>query len=457
MGPFAVLRRAGGPLRSRFFLGLTAIALSGTAIRIAAVLGRIDRVPNGDAIYYNAASNLLVEGKGFINALRFVWFHQVSPSAVYPPGFIVFLAAASLFGFKSFLAHRIWSAILGGLAVAACGLAGREIAGPRVGLLTAAIVAVFPNIWMSNELEMAETVIPLVLALLLLAVYRFWRAPSVWRAGWMGLAFGVAVLTRDELALLGLFVILPTALLAPSTVWRRRLLYLAAACVMVLVSVGPWVGFNMSRFRDPVFISTGLGATLASTDCAQTWYGPDIGFWSFTCENEVPADPGADESQGSADAKSFALKYVRAHESRIPLVALARLGRGFGVFAPLQQIGFDSSQQGRPRHWALTGLYAYWAMLPLSFAGAFMLRRRGVPVFPLVGVALTVAASMVLAFGDTRYRTPFDTCVALLAAVTVDAIVTRLRPTPVPVAEDSDEDGSHHLVRAGMPTARSDP
>ena len=42
---------------------------------------------------------------------------------------------------------------------------------------------------------------------------------------------------------------------------RRRL-------VTVLLVVGPWVGYNMSRFDDPVFISSGFGVTLASSNCA---------------------------------------------------------------------------------------------------------------------------------------------------------------------------------------------
>jgi 4-amino-4-deoxy-L-arabinose transferase-like glycosyltransferase len=408
----------------RFAAGLAAVALLAIAIRVAAVIGRPDRVPGGDALFYNAASDLLAHGKGFINALHYKWFHQTEPSAAYAPGFTVILAVASLIGFKTYFAHRIWCAILGGLATVVCGLVGREIGGARVGLLAALIVAFFPNIWMSNELEMSETVTPIVVALVLLAVYRFWRAPSVRGGVWMGVALGAAVLTRDELALLGPLVVVPAAALAGSSSWRKRLLYLCGAGLAFVISVGPWIGYNMSRFRDPVFVSTGMGVTLASTDCSQTWYGPDTGFWSFACENQVPTQPGQDESQDSAEATSFAMRYVRSHESRIVIVALARVGRGFAVFHPLQEIGFDSTGEGRPLHWALTGLYAYYAMLPLMLVGAITLRRKGVPLFPLVGVAVSVGVAMVVAFGDTRYRTAFDTCLALVAAVGIDALMS---------------------------------
>ena len=46
--------------------------------------------------------------------------------------------------------------------------------------------------------------------------------------------------------------------------------------------IGPWVGYNLVRFKDPVFLSNGFGATLRfggdATPCA---YGTDIGYWAY--------------------------------------------------------------------------------------------------------------------------------------------------------------------------------
>jgi hypothetical protein len=411
----------------RFAWWLAAWTLVGLVIRVLSVVGRAHRVPTADAFFYSGAANLLVQGKGFINPFWYYWGHQSVASAQFPPGFTFMLAAASLVGFKTFFAHRIWCAVLGSLAIAVCGLAGREIGGERVGLITAFLVAVYPNVWMSDEMALSETVIPLVVALVLLAAYRFWRVPSLKSGIWLGLALGLAVLTRDELSLLGLVVLVPVVLRSGGLAWRRRLMTLVAASLSALLIVAPWIGFNMSRFRDPVFITTGLGPTLASTDCAQTWSGPLIGYWSWTCELEPPSHPGTDESQTSADAKAFALRFVRSHESHLLSVAVARVGRGFAFFHPIQEIDLDASES-RPLHWALVGLGMYYALLGLAVVGAVVLWRRRVPLFPLAGVGLTVVVAMVLAFGNTRYRMPFEVCLVVLAAAGIDRLWARVRP-----------------------------
>lgn len=402
----------------------------GLVIRVAAVLGRPNRPAGGDAYYYNNAANLLVEGKGFINPFLYLGHHQVAKTAAFPPGFVFILAAASLVGFKSYFSHRIWCALIGAAGVAVCGYTAREVGGRRVGLITAFLVAVYPNLWMSDEMAMSETVSPIAVAVVLLLAYRFWKSPSLKRGVWLGLSIGVAALIRDELTLLGLLIFVPVVLLARSLSWKQRGLTLAAGGVCALAVVAPWVGWNMSRFTDPVLISTGLGPTLASTNCNDVYYGPHEGYWSMGCALAVPPKSG-DESVQAAAEQTFALHYVRTHESRLVPVLAARLGRAFGLFHPIQQIKLDSLIETRPVHWALLGLWMYYCLAVLSVAGAVILRRRRVPLYPLLAVGLTVALSVATAFGDTRYRTTFEVSLVVLASVAVDWIWGYLRGSGV--------------------------
>ena len=390
----------------------------GLGIRVAAVLGRPHRAAGGDAYYYHSAANLLVAGKGFINPfLYYGGAHQDVPTASFPPGFVFVLAAASLVGFKSFFAHRIWCCAIGAGAIVVCGLTGREIAGRRAGLIAAFLLAVYPNIWMSDELGLSETLTPLVVALVLLTAYRFWKRPGWWTAAWLGASIGVAALARDELGLLVIFILVPLALTARVLSWGRRTTLLAVGALSALLVVAPWVGYNLSRFQDPVFISSGLGVTLASANCSNVYSGPYEGYWAYDCALAAPVNHQADESVQGAEAQKYALHFVRSHANRIFPVEMARLGRAFGFFRPIQQIQLDASVETRPYRWALVGLAMYYSMLPLSIGGAIILRRRRVPIMPLLAIGIDVVLSTAITFGNTRYRTAFEVSLVLLSAV----------------------------------------
>jgi 4-amino-4-deoxy-L-arabinose transferase-like glycosyltransferase len=420
-GPPTPSRRSRRRRTRRWWIWLDAITLLGFGIRIATVLGRPDRRPGGDAYYYHYAANLLVEGHGFIDPFQYLKnHHHVVQTADWPPLFVLVLAATSVVGLKSFFAHRVWCCIIGAATVTVCGVTGRAVGGRRAGLIAAFLVAVYPNIWMSNELALSETISPLLVALVLLCAYRFWKQPRMRRMVLLGAVMGVAMLGRDELALLVPFIVVPVALVAPMP-WRRRVALAGTGTLVALVVIAPWVGYNMSRLERPTLISSGLGITLASANCGVTWSGPFEGYWALECAPHAKIDRHADGSVQSAQGQAYALRYISQHKDRFWRVELARLGRGFGFFHPLQQIGLDSFVETRPYHWAVLGLGMYYGLAALALGGTVVLRRRGVPVFPLWAVGLDVVFTMLVSFGDTRYRTPFEVSLVLLAAVALDA------------------------------------
>ncbi|MGA2303290.1 MAG: glycosyltransferase family 39 protein [Acidimicrobiales bacterium] len=415
------------------WLGLSMVI--GLAIRLDTVYSQAGKVAGGDAYFYYNAAKLLVAGHGFINPYLYIphGAHHVVQSADFPPLFIFALAIPSVVGLKSFLAARVWCCVLGTAAIGVCGYTGREIGGRRVGLIAAFLLAVYPNIWMTDELALSEALAPLLVATLLLFAYRFWKDPGVKRGIWLGIALGIAMLGRDELTLLVFFLLVPLVLLARALSWKRRFAVLGIALLATALVVAPWVGYNLSRFQKPVFISTGLGVTMASADCAATYSGPAEGYWSMPCalaSSHNPwfkEHPKADDSAQGAEYQHLALDYVRSHESRLVPVTLAKIGRAFGFFHPLQQIEFDSYIETRPYHWALVGLGMYYALLALSIGGTVILRRRRIPSFPLWAIGLDVVCSVALTFGQTRYRTTFEVSLVLMAAVTLDAIWSALR------------------------------
>jgi hypothetical protein len=109
-------------------------------------------------------------------------------------------------------------------------------------------------------------------------------------------------------------------------------------------------------------------------------------------------------------------------------VIAARVGRGFALYDPLQQVKFDSYVETRPYHWALYGLYMYYGLFALSIGGTIVLRRRRIPVFPLWVVGLDVLSVFILSFGQTRYRVTFEVTLVMLAAVQLDWFWSKLFP-----------------------------
>lgn len=399
----------------------------GLVVRLAAVLGRRHHPAAGDALYYHLEALSLVGGHGWVDPL--VHGGPGRPSAAFPPLFTVLLTVPPLLGARSFLAGRIWCAVLGAGAVPLAAVVGRRLAGPRAGLIAAGLAAVYPNLWMDDDLAMSEALSPLLALGVLWAAYAMIDRPTPRRAALLGGLVGLAALGRDEMALLGLLLVVP-ACLGRRRPWRRRLRLLAAGAGAAVVVVAPWIGYDLGRFHDPVLISDGLGVTLASANCDPTWYGPASGYWSMACALDVPYRPGVDESVQGAEAQAAALRYVDAHLAGLPRVELLRLGRAAGLYRPLQQIDLDAFIEGRPRRWALVGLAGWYVLAAASVAGGRALRRRGTPIWPLLAIGADVAASVLLAFGQTRYRSTFEVCVVLLGAVALDAAWPR-RPPPV--------------------------
>lgn len=423
----------------RWLLILLAICAVGLGIRVGYVLGwhtlHEDEL-GGDAYYYHAAGNLLADGEGFVHP--FFWDDGIeAPGADHPPGYQIVLAVPSLLGFDGVRDHQLFSSLLGTVTIALAGIAGRQIAGRRAGLIAAALTALYPNIWLNDSAIMAETLALLFGVLAIICAYAAWRAPG-WR--WFaatGVAIGLASLARAEGVMLVPLMVWPLAAWARGLDgWRVRLGRLAVGTGAAVLVVAPWVVFNMARFDEPATLSTQLGPTLDVANCEQTYYGEAVGAWSFDCASD-PAVPDADRSTIDKQMRDEAITYARDNLDRLPVVVTARFGRAWGLYAPLEQLKFDRFAENRPLPIARVGLASYYVVTAAAVAGAVALRRRGVPSFPLVAGLVNVAVTVVLFYGSTRFRAPAEPSLVLLAAVAVDAGFRVLRARRHPPEADA--------------------
>jgi 4-amino-4-deoxy-L-arabinose transferase-like glycosyltransferase len=393
----------------------------------------------GDEIFYNSEANYVADGHGFNEPFATLTNPGTKspPAADHPPLTVFVLAPVSWLTDHAPLSwvikeplhdhvreHRYTMVLLGTLVVALVGLLGRRIGGETVGLVAAAIAALSPNIWVNDGLVMSETVTVLTVTAALLGAL-WWRDRPSWRrAAVVGAVCGLAALARVEFALLVplLAVVVACTLPQPWAV-RRKQAFVAVAAALVVIS--PWVGFNLARFRDPTFVSTNDGLTLAGANCDAVYRGSATGFWSLGCA----ADPGpGDQSQVASALRHRGLAYMKDHASRIPLVVLARVGRTWSLFRPVDMVKFNTGED-REEWVTRLGLIVYYPTLLLAIAGALALwrrRARGL-LWVLIVPAVIVTLNTVVTYGQTRFRAGAEPSLALLAAVGAVAIAGRVR------------------------------
>ena len=265
------------------------------------------------------------------------------------------------------------------------------------------------------------------MALVLLLAYRFRSRPTVVSAVALGVATAIAVLTRAELVLLVPLLVIPLVVLAARPDWRQGIRWLAAVGIASLLVVSPWVVYNLVRFDKPVLISAGLGQTLLAANCPQTYYGPEIGYWAVDCvlSPKKPIIAIGDESVQEAAYRRVGVDYATGHAGRVPLVVFARVGRTFGFYAPVGQLRLDERDNRRELPVSIAGLVTFYVLAALSVAGVVVLRRRRALVFPLLAPVAAVVIAVVFTYGQTRFRAPAEISLALLAAVALDAAVSR--------------------------------
>jgi len=289
---------------------------------------------------------------------------------------------------------------------------------------------------------MSETLVLLLVAVTLTLAYRCWGRPTLPAAAALGLLVGITALTRAEALLLVPFLVLPLTLLLPGLPWRRRAGMLGVASAAVALTMAPWVAYNLSRFEEPVLVSTGE-QTLLAGNCRDVYRGPMVGFWTISCIAAVncpdPADrrgdlldcvarvePGhPDVTSQQAEYRRVALDNMKRDRGRLPIVVLAREGRAWGFFRPDQQLQLDGLSS-RELELSRLGLGMYYALVVGTVAGIVVLRRRRVPVFPLLSLVGTVTVAVAVTFGETRYRALAEVALALGAAVAVDAALAAL-------------------------------
>lgn len=374
-----------------------------------------------DSLYYSAQARQLAEG---------VFFREIfvdRPGAEHGPLTAVLLATVSWMA-DPVPWQRAVTVIFGIVTIVLLAVLAGRIAGPRAAVVAAWIAAIYPNLWMNDGLVMSESVSVLLVTAFLLALLAALESTSMHRAVAVGAISGLVALARSELLILslGAAVALLVADRSASAGSPARMLRRPAALLGVtLLTLAPWVGFNLARFERPVTLSTNDGTTLLGTYCDRTFAGPEIGGWSVFCVVDDPAYSLEEEpSVRSARQRSLALDYARAHVRRLPTVVAARLGRTFDVYGLTSLVAQDVGEE-RYRWASRTGIVTWWA---LAITALFGVRRLGARVRWILAIpVVAVLVTTVVFYGGHRIRSSMEPSVVVVAAV---ALAAWRRPLP---------------------------
>jgi 4-amino-4-deoxy-L-arabinose transferase-like glycosyltransferase len=343
----------------------------------------------------------------------------------FAPGAPLFASGLyAVIGGVSPLVARLGLAVLGTVAVYVVYLLGRRLAGPRAGLVAAAIAAVYPPTLFYTSLLAGE---PLAMLTVPAAVLAFLWAADDGRPAWAWLApgalLGLTAYTRPEY--LGLTALL--ALLALVVVARRSSLLRGAAAAAAMaaafaVVVAPWaihVSTKLDRF---VPVSTGGGKALFIGT-----YLPGDGLHDGTKQHLLHrlrgGDPIPEERLRRIPMNPLLDRVAReSHPELSRDAALGRVGRdNLERWATGQPRAFAGMIAGKVRHmWrpAGAGGALHYAILVLGLAGLAVLLLRGRwEVAPIVLLLAGISAIGGLLLAGTRRNLPVMPLVIALAGV----------------------------------------
>jgi 4-amino-4-deoxy-L-arabinose transferase-like glycosyltransferase len=412
----------GPALRRRSFgRTLAFVATGALAVRVGYVLFASPATPFiSDANNFHLLAHNLVAGDGYIRPFDLHFDGVVRATAEYPPGFPGLLALFDLIGVDGMRGQRFMLCVVGAGTVALVGFLGRAVHSERAGLIAAAIAAVHPLFFGSDGALVSESLATCGVVAALLLVFRIHRDESrvparAWVA--LGIVLGVVTLTRSESALLGAALVGGLAVGVARRPGRAALYGPILAAVVAGALLVPWGWRNYRTFDRVVPLSNNVGGLINGANCPYSYAGERVGSWDFRCYDLVPVRR-VNEADDAAVYRRAGIEYAREHAGEVPAVVGVRLLRTLGVWNPPQQAR-HAADEGRVFGFELAGIALDWLLVPLAVAGAVLLRRRRMPIWPLAAPVLVVLVVTVAGYGSIRFRASAEPVIAVLASVAI--------------------------------------
>jgi hypothetical protein len=402
------------------FVWLLAILVLAASLRLAWVL----LVPNAqysDSVWYDAAAaNLASNG---------VYGPEGVPSAWFPPGYPFFLAAIYKVAGHNELAGKLGNVAIGVAMTGFTYLLGRQLAGEAVGLIGAAMIAIWPNLIFSTGILDSD----LLAACGFVAV--MWLALRNARTTWwqrvvLGVLIGWMVLVRPVSLILLAAVGLSWWISARNL--GRAVLRLIPVAALVVLTIGGWTVRNYVQFGEVITIATNGGYNFWQTN--HPYADGNDTYWPF-----VPMDDPmyqtmryGDEFTKNREGYRYALAFIKAHPEHLITMLPTKLfwlyhtdTSGFyegALYPPMERPSLVANWITDHAQLVESITFRYYeALACLAIVGVIILSffNRPAQLLPILSIPLLLTLFHVFFHAKDRFHIPLDGIIALCAAVTV--------------------------------------
>lgn len=215
--------------RKRDFWVLTFILVLAFVVRVALALTHPNVIHPDETVQYFEQANRAVTGKGYVP-----WEYIIGARSWLMPGMLIpvmwLCKIAAVSPIAMFAATRLFASALSLVCVVSAFYLGRRVDGLLSGLVAATFIALWPEITVMSAHFLADTVcvVPLLIGL----VFAYRKDPSSLQLFLGGLAWGLVVVLRPQLA--------PTIIVAGFWIaniqWKRYVSIMLGGIVPLLIS-----------------------------------------------------------------------------------------------------------------------------------------------------------------------------------------------------------------------------
>ncbi len=354
-----------------------------------------------DAERYRRVAVSLLEGRGFCE-----WGNH--PTAFVPPMYPLFLAGCfKVFG-VDFLPVILIQAVIGGLVSWLVYRLEVQLAGTPVGILSAMVSAVYPELVVISSFAYTETLFIFMTVLFILLLHTAMRSDKIKDWALAGLIFGLGLLIRSLLFFFPLFLFLVFL----SVKYFRR--FLKGLFVMLLVgycTLIPWTIRNYKVFHAFVPVSTG--------GSGEFWIGTYIPFEGRYRHQETSAlilkltQDAKNEVEKDKILFHAGLKNIQENPVRYFWISAKKAFRF--VFQIYENI--PTGHTRTPNVWIMLVLgMSYYFLLLTALIGVWATRKtwkKWIPLYVLFGYAILIYSATHFV---PRYRIPLVPFMGIFSA-----------------------------------------